>query len=155
MTRDIILKRYERGMKPAQIAASDCLPLDFVKEIIATSDVRPIKRCKQRKSVLITDDEIARRLQDGETRYAIEQDFDLTPGTLSSRVNRIKRDLEKGPLVPVKSGRKLKYSDEVVIRWVEEGKTLSEIRGLLNTTYKATEKRLAGLGIEMKREEQR
>lgn len=152
MTRDIILKRYERGMKPAQIAASDGIPLDFVKEIIATSDVRPIKRCKQRKSVLITDDEIARRLQDGETRYAIEQDFDLTPGTLASRANRILRDLADGPLKPTKPGRKLKHSDEEVKGWVDEGKTLAEIRKLLNTTYKATEERLAGLGIQMERE---
>lgn len=155
MTRDIILKRYERGMKPEQIAASDGLQIDFVKSIIATSDVRPVKRCRQKKSVLITDDEIARRLQDGETRYAIEQDFDLTPGTLASRANRILRDLEKGPLVPTKSGRKPKYSDEEVKGWVDEGKTLAEIRKLLNANYKAVEKRLARLGIQMEQEEQR
>lgn len=148
MTRELILKRYERGMTVEQIAAADNLTLDSVQAIVDASDVTPIKRnVNHRKSVLITDDEIMRRLRDGETRHVIEKDFDLTPGTLSSRVKRIKRDMENNK-PPVKQGRRPRVTDEMLAQMVREGKTRQELRTELKTTYVALDKRLDALGLK-------
>lgn len=157
MTRDIILKRYERGMKPAQIAASEDLELDFVKEVIASSDVSPVKRGrKENQGLLITDDEIIRRLQEGETRYAIEQDFDLTTGTLASRVKRILRDLEEGrqeakPSPQPKKERALgpqpKVPDERIIELYHEGLTIYGIKKAVGSSHSNIKKRLVRLGL--------
>ncbi len=123
MTPELVLKRYERGMTAEQIAATDNLTVSSVQAIINASNVTPIKRNNtERKTVLITDDEIIRRLADGETRHAIEKDFDLTPGTLSSRVKRIKRD-QAANKAPVKQGRKPRVTDEMLAEMVKEGKT--------------------------------
>ena len=147
MTPELILKRYERGMTAEQIAATDNLTVASVQAIIDASNVTPIKRNNtERKTVLITDDEIIRRLADGETRHSIEKDFDLTPGTLSSRVKRIKRD-QAANKAPVKQGRKPRVTDEMLAEMVKEGKTKQELRVALKTTYDALDKRLASLGL--------
>ncbi|WP_026830809.1 hypothetical protein [Exiguobacterium antarcticum] len=148
MTRELILKRYERGMTVEQIAAADNLTLDSVQAIVDASNVTPIKRdVNHRKSVLITDDEIMRRLRDGETRHVIEKDFDLTPGTLSGRVKRIKQDM-KNNKPPVKRGRRPRVTDEMLVQMVREGKTRQELRTELKTTYVALDKRLDALGLK-------
>lgn len=148
MTREIILKRYERGMKPAEIAACENLELSHVEEVISSSDVQPVKREQEKRTKLLTDDEIVSRLRDGETRHTIEKDFDLTPGTLSSRVKRIKRDMDNNKS-PVKQGRKPRVTDEMLAQMVREGKTRQELRTELKTTYVALDKRLDTLGLKV------
>lgn len=100
MTRELILKRYERGMKPAEIAAVDDLTLAHVEEVISSSGVQPVERKQgmNAQAGTITDEALTARLKAGESRYAIERSLDMTPGTLRSRAKRIERDMNRADL---------------------------------------------------------
>jgi len=147
MTRELILKRYERGMKPAEIAAVDNLTLAHVEEVISSSDVQPVERKRlEANNALITDDELKRRLEAGETRYAIEKDFNLTTGSLMNRVNRILAE-QDGQDEPKVRGRKPKVTDAHLIEYVESGKTCMEIARIMKTSHSNLKKRLVRLEI--------
>lgn len=147
MTRELILKRYERGMKPAEIAAVDNLTLAHVEEVISSSDVQPVERKRlEANNALITDDELKRRLEAGETRYAIEKDFNLTTGSLMNRVNRILAE-QDGQDEPKVRGRKPKVTDAHLIEYVKSGKTCMEIARIMKTSHSNLKKRLVRLEI--------
>lgn len=152
MTREIILKRYERGMKPAAIAALDGLELAHVEKIIAASDVKPIKREKNvsngqpKVQSVISNEEIKRRLLEGETQADIENDFGFAQGGLHKRVKRIKQ--ENGIAIePVKTGRTPKVTDDHLIEYVNSGKTCMEIARIMKTSHSNLKKRLVRLEI--------
>lgn len=144
MTRDLILKRYERGMKPAEIATVDNLTLAHVEEVISSSGVQPVKR-KQEKDAqagTITDEELLRRIKDGNTRYAIERDLNMTPGTLISRFKRVSKQIDESEL-RAEEERK----NQAMANWAREGKTLIEIRQLAKTNYRMVKQVLESYGL--------
>lgn len=144
MTRELILKRYERGMKPAEIAAVDNLTLAHVEEVISSSGVQPVQRKqgKDSQAGTITDEELLRRIKDGNTRYAIERDLNMTPGTLISRFKRASKQIDESKL-RAEEERK----NQAIANWAREGKTLSEIRQLAKTNYRTVKQILESHGL--------
>lgn len=153
MTRELILKRYERGMKPAEIAAVDDLTLAHVEEVISSSGVQPVKRKKEeessvqpKKKSIVSDDEIKRRLLAGESQADIEEDFGFIRGRLYKRVKRIKQE-NNIPIEPTTRGRSPKVTDQHLIDCVKAGMTCTDLARVMKSSHSNVKKRLVRLEI--------
>lgn len=98
MTRDIILKRYERGMTAEQIATLDNLSLAHVEEVISSSGVQPTDRTKPQKGTSrrkgrqpsVPDEKVVAWFKEGLTIGQIKSKANTSYSGIKNRLIRLK-----------------------------------------------------------------
>lgn len=102
MTRDIILKRYERGMTAEQISTLDNLSLAHVEEVISSSGVQPTERNKPVKKIepvvtrrkgrqpSVPDEKVVAWFKEGLTIGQIKSKANISYSGIKNRLMRLK-----------------------------------------------------------------
>ena len=162
--RELILKRYQRGMTAEQIAALDDLTLEYVEEVISSSGIQPINRKKvTQKNVAqtISDEELTKRIESGETRYSIERSLEVETGTLSSRYKRLsklvatRKSEEKKRQESEMRAKQREQRNQTVIQYANEGMTFEQIVEKLGLHRNTTRKIVQKLGLKLNKPEKK